>query len=47
MLISTLHFFSRDFMLLSSYTCERYCSKLLILKENWHAQFVKVKRSER
>jgi len=45
MLILTLHFFSSGFRLLSSYTFERYFSKLLILKENWHAQFVKEKLS--
>jgi len=41
MLILTLHFFSSDFKLLPSYTFERYCNKLLILKKNWHAHFLK------
>jgi len=41
MLILPLHFFSSDFQLLSSYTFERYCSKMLILKENWHAHLKK------
>ena len=40
-LILTLHFFSSDFKLLSSYTFERYCSKLLILKKVDMRNFLK------
>jgi len=43
MLILTLHFFSSDFRLLSSYTFERYCSKLLILKKIAMRNFLKKK----
>ena len=47
MLNLTLHFFSPDSRLLSSYNFERYCSKLLILKATSHTQCFKEKlRSE-
>jgi len=41
MLNSTLQFFCSDFRLLSSYTFENYCSKLFILKEIGHLDFLK------